>query len=43
LTSVPGEKMQVSFTPTGAAKSKPKRKKASTKKTEAAAPAKTTP
>jgi hypothetical protein len=43
LTSVPGEKMQVSFTPTGGAKSKPKRKKASTKKTEAAAPAKTTP
>jgi hypothetical protein len=43
LKSVPGEKMQVSFTPTGAAKAKPKRKKASTKKTEAAAPAKTTP
>jgi len=43
LTSVPGEKMKVSFTPTGASKSKPKRKKASTKKTDAAAPAKTTP
>jgi hypothetical protein len=43
LKSVPGEKMQVSFTPTGAAKAKPKKKKASTKKTEAAAPAKTTP
>lgn len=44
LTSVPGEKMQVSFTPTGSAKAKPKRKKASTKKTDAAAPpAKTTP
>jgi hypothetical protein len=43
LTSVPGEKMKVSFTPTGASKAKPKRKKASTKKTDAAAPAKTTP
>jgi hypothetical protein len=43
LKSVPGEKMQVSFTPTGSAKAKPKRKKATAKKTEAAAPAKTTP
>ena len=43
LTSVPGEKMKVSFTPTGATKSKPKKKKASTKKTDTAAPAKTTP
>jgi hypothetical protein len=43
LTSVPGEKMKVSFTPTGASNAKPKRKKASTKKTDAAAPAKTTP
>ncbi|HWH77522.1 MAG TPA: hypothetical protein VNT76_09125, partial [Candidatus Binatus sp.] len=43
LKSVPGEKMQVSFTPTGAAKAKPKRKKATTKKTETPPPAKTTP
>jgi len=43
LKSVPGEAMQVSFTPTGSAKAKPKRKKATTKKTEATAPAKTTP
>jgi hypothetical protein len=43
LTSVPGEKMQVSFTPTGGAKAKPKRKKSTAKKTEATAPAKTTP
>ena len=43
LTSVPGEKMKVSFTPTGAAKSKPKKKKTTMKKTDTAAPAKTTP
>jgi hypothetical protein len=44
LKSVPGEKMQVSFTPTGAAKGKPRRKKASTKKTDAPPPpAKATP
>ena len=43
LMSVPGEKMKVSFTPTGAAKGKPKKKRTSTKKTEPAAPAKTTP
>jgi len=43
LKSVPGEKMQVSFTPTGAAKSKPKRKKTSTKKTAPPPPAKATP
>jgi hypothetical protein len=44
LTSVPGEAMQVSFTPTGggSAKAKP-RKHRTTKKTETAAPAKTTP
>jgi len=43
LKSVPGEKMQVSFTPTGPGKSKPKKKKSTAKKTDAAAPAKTTP
>jgi hypothetical protein len=43
LKSVPGEAMQVSFTPTGSAKAKPRKRKATTKKTEAAAPAKTTP
>jgi len=43
LTSVPGEPMQVSFTPTGGGKAKPRKHKASTKKTETAAPAKTTP
>ena len=44
LKSVPGEKMQVSFTPTGAAKGKPKRKKSTMKKTGAPPPpAKTTP
>lgn len=43
LTSVPGEKMKVSFTPTGASKAKPKKKRTSTKKTDTAAPAKTTP
>lgn len=43
LMSVPGEKMKVSFTPTGASKAKPKKKRASTKKTDTAAPAKTTP
>src|SRR6478672_8083919 len=43
LTSVPGEKMKVSFTPTGASKGTPKKKRRTTKKTDAAAPAKTTP
>src|ERR1043166_1419049 len=43
LTSVPGETMKVSFSPTGTAKPRPKRKKATTKKTDTAAPAKTTP
>ena len=43
LKSVPGEKMQVSFTPTGAAKPKPKKRRSTAKKTGAAAPAKTTP
>jgi hypothetical protein len=44
LKSVPGEKMQVSFTPTGGgAMKKPRRHKATMKKTEPAAPAKTTP
>ena len=44
LKSVPGEKMQVSFTPTGGgAMKKPRKHKATTKKTEGAAPAKTTP
>ncbi len=44
LNSVPGETMQVSFTPTGggSAKAKPRKHKASTKKAETA-PAKTTP
>ena len=42
LTSVPGEDMQVSFTPTGGGKAKPRKHK-TTKKTETAAPAKTTP
>lgn len=44
LTSVPGESMQVSFTPTGggSGKAKPRKHKASTKKAETA-PAKTTP
>lgn len=44
LKSVPGEKMQVSFTPTGGgAMKKPRKHRATTKKTETAAPAKTTP
>ena len=44
LTSVPGEKMKVSFTPTGGgAMKKPRKHKATTKKTDAGAPAKTTP
>lgn len=44
LTSVPGESMQVSFTPTGGGSGKAKaRKHKTTKKTETAAPAKTTP
>jgi hypothetical protein len=44
LTSVPGEAMQVSFTPTGGGSGKVKpRKHRTTKKTETAAPAKTTP
>jgi len=44
LTSVPGEAMQVSFTPTGGGSGKAKpRKHKTTKKTETAAPAKTTP
>jgi hypothetical protein len=44
LTSVPGESMQVSFTPTGGRSGKAKpRKHRTTKKTETAAPAKTTP
>jgi hypothetical protein len=44
LKSVPGEKMQVSFTPNGGgAMKRPRRHKATTKKTEPAAPAKTTP
>ena len=43
LMSVPGEKMSVSFTPTGGAmKPKPRKHRSTTKKTEAA-PAKTTP
>ncbi len=43
LTSVPGEKMKVSFTPTGTMKGKSKKRR-TTKKTDAAAPpAKTTP
>src|ERR1041385_6381420 len=42
LMSVPGEKMQVSFTPTGASKGKPKRKKSTTKKTAPAADRKST-
>jgi hypothetical protein len=43
LTSVPGEKMKVSFTPTGGGKAKPRKKKTTTKKADTAAPAKTTP
>jgi hypothetical protein len=44
LMSVPGEKMKVSFTPTGGgAKKKPRKHRATTKKTDAGAPAKTTP
>ena len=43
LMSVPGEKMKVSFTPTGAMKGKPKKRRMSMKKTEPAAPAKPTP
>ncbi len=43
LTSVPGEKMKVSFTPTGAMKGKPRKKRTSTKKTEPPPPAKATP
>ena len=43
LTSVPGEKMQVSFTPSGGAMKRPRKHRATTKKTEPAAPAKTTP
>lgn len=43
LMSVPGEKMSVSFTPTGGSmKPKPRKHRSTTKKTEAA-PAKTTP
>jgi len=42
LTTVPGEKMQASFTPTGGSMKPKPRKHRSTKKTEAA-PAKTTP
>src|SRR5204863_9722253 len=43
LTTVPGEKMQASFTPTGGSmKPKPRKHRSTTKKTEAA-PAKTTP
>ena len=43
LTSVPGEKMMASFTPSGGAmKAKPRKRRATTKKT-VAAPAKTTP
>ena len=43
LTTVPGEKMQASFTPTGKMmKAKPRKRRATTKKTETA-PAKTTP
>ena len=43
LTSVPGDKMSVSFTPTGGSmKPKPRKHRSTTKKTEAA-PAKTTP
>jgi hypothetical protein len=45
LKSVPGEKMQVSFTPTGGGggMKKPRKHKSTTKKTEPAAPPKTTP
>jgi hypothetical protein len=43
LTSVPGEAMKVSFTPTGAAKGKPRKKKTTTKKTAPPPPAKATP
>ena len=44
LMSVPGEKMKVSFTPTGAMKGKPRKKRTSTKKTEPPPPsAKATP
>ena len=44
LTSVPGEPMQVSFTPTAGGSGKAKaRRKHTAKKTETAAPAKTTP
>ena len=44
LTSVPGETMKVSFTPTGGGAMKKQRKhRATTKKTDAGAPAKTTP
>ena len=43
LKSVPGEKMQVSFTPTGAAKGKPKRKSTMKKTGAPPPPAKTTP
>jgi len=43
LKSVPGEKMQVSFTPTGTAKGKPRKKKTTTKKTAPPPPAKATP
>ena len=44
LKSVPGEKMQVSFMPSGGgAMKKPRKHKTTTKKTDTAAPAKTTP
>ncbi len=44
LQSVPGEKMQVSFTPAGGgAMKKPRKHKKVTKKADTAAPAKTTP
>ena len=45
LTSVPGEQMKVSFTPTGGggAMKKPRKHKTTTKKTDTGAPAKTTP
>jgi hypothetical protein len=43
LTSVPGEAMKVSFTPTGAAKGKPRKKKTTAKKTAPPPAAKATP
>jgi hypothetical protein len=39
LTSVPGEQMKVSFTPTGSAKGKPRKKRTSMKKTQPPPPA----